>query len=492
MVNGMTDSTSDHMNRSALRLSFALLIAGLCGCVAPATVAPPAPQPVQKQPLAALHVPVDYYKLPNGLRVVLSEDHSVPVATVGVYYNIGFRLEPKDRTGFAHLFEHLMFQGSKNLGKGQFFKLVQGLGGQLNGSTRFDYTNYYEAFPSNALETMLWAEADRMRSLDITQENLVNQQGVVKEEVKVNVLNQPYGGFPWLPLPQYANQNWYNAHNFYGDLQHIDAATLEEARAFFNTYYVPGNAVLVVAGDFDAAQTKGWITQSFAGIASRPVPALPDISEPKQTAEKRATQIDNLAPRPALAFGYHVPPRWTPEYFAFGMIDEIMLQGEASRLHRDLVQKRGYTDDISGGINLLGNMFNYSGPMLWSASLVHDPSTSEAQIMAAIDEDIDRIRTEPVTQEELDRARRTIRSQLYDMVGSSTRLGLVDLLASFALFDDDPARINRIEAEFAKVTPERVLRTAKEYLGRENRTVLVLQPAAQQPDQKKPVAGAKP
>ena len=447
----------------------------LAGC-ATQKAAPPAPTAAApapaKPPVAALAVPVDYYKLPNGLRVVLSADHSVPVATVGVYYNIGFRLEPKDRTGFAHLFEHLMFQGSANLAKGQFFKLVQGLGGQLNGSTRFDFTNYFEAFPSNALETMLWVEADRMRSLALTQENLVNQQGVVKEEVKVNVLNQPYGGFPWLQLPQYANENWYNAHNFYGDLQHIDAATLDEARAFFNTYYVPGNAVLVVAGDFDATQAKAWITQNFASIAARPVPPRPDISEPVQTKEKHASQVDALAPRPALAIGYHVPPRWTPEHFAFGLIDEILLQGDASRLHRDLVQKRGYTDNVSGGINLLGNMFNYSGPMLWSASLVHDPSTTDAQIMAAFDENIARIRTEPVTQDELDRARRTIRSQLYDLVGSSTRLGLVDLLACFALFDDDPARINRIEAEFAKVTPELVLRTAQEYLRPENRTVL--------------------
>ena len=449
----------------------------LSACTTPTAVpdAPPSAPPTAASVPAALNVPIEYYKLGNGLRVVLSEDHSVPVATIGVYYNIGFRLEPKDRTGFAHLFEHLMFQGSQNLAKGQFFKLVQGLGGQLNGSTRFDFTNYHETFPSNALETMVWAEADRMRSLDITPENLANQQKVVKEEVKVNVLNQPYGGFPWLPLPQVANQNWYNAHNFYGDLQHIDAATLDEARAFFNTYYTPSNAVLVIAGDFDPAQVKDWVEKYFAVIQARTAPAIPDISEPKQMAEKRAVQTDALAPRPALAIGYHVPPRWTPEHFAFGIIDEILLQGEASRLHRDLVQKRGYTSGVSGGINLLGNMFNYSGPMLWSASLVHDPATSEAQILAAIDENIERIRTEPVTQEEIDRARRKIRSELYDLVGSSSRLGLVDLLATFALFDDDPSRINRIEAEFAKVTPVTITRTAQEYLRRENRTVLIIE-----------------
>lgn len=474
-----------------LRSTLILMIASVAvGCAAPSPTETPNPvaHSAVGAPVAALNVPVEYYKLRNGLRVVLSEDHSVPVATIGIYYNIGFRLEPKDRTGFAHLFEHLMFQGSKNLPKGEFFKTVEGLGGQLNGSTRFDFTNYYEAFPSNALETMLWAEADRMRSLDITQENLVNQQGVVKEEVKVNVLNQPYGGFPWLQLPQVANENWHNAHNFYGDLQHIDAATLEEARAFFDAYYSPNNAVLVVVGDFEARQTKRWIEQYFGSIPSRPVPALPDISEPRQTAEKRVSQPDALAPRPALALAYHVPPRWTAEHFAFGLIDEILLQGEASRLHRDLVQRRGYTDDISGGINLLGNMFNYSGPMLWSAALLHDPATSEAQIMQAIDENIERMRTELVTQDELDRARRKIRAELYDLVGSSTKLGLVDLLACFALFDDAPSRINSIEAEFAKVTPELIRKTAQEYLRRENRTVLAIEPGAAA--RETPAAGA--
>jgi zinc protease len=463
------------------KLALCVVLGALAAC---AGAPPPAPSPApaaSSGPVAALNVPIDYYKLGNGLRVVLSGDRSVPVATVGIYYNIGFRIEPKDRTGFAHLFEHLMFQGSKNLPKGEFFKTVQGLGGQVNGSTRFDFTNYYETFPSNALQTMLWAEADRMRSLDITQETLVNQQGVVKEEVKVNVLNRPYGGFPWLQLPQVANENWYNAHNFYGDLQHIDAATLEEARNFFETYYAPNNAVLVVAGDFDPVQTKRWIEEYFGSIPARAVPPLPDISEPKQTKEKRVSQTDPLAPRPALAFAYHVPPRGTPEHFAFGLIDEILLQGEASRLHRDLVQRRGYTDEVFGGINLLGNMFNYSGPMLWSGALLHDPATTTEQIMAAIDENIERLRTELVSTEELDRARRKIRSELYDLVGSSTKLGLVDLLACFALFDDDPGAINRIEAEFAQVTPELIRAVAQEYLRPENRTVLTIEPGAAAP-----------
>lgn len=191
--------------------------------------------PLSASPEAAdsFTVPVIYYKLPNGLRVVLSPDPSAPTVATAIYYRIGFRVEPRDRTGFAHLFEHMMFQGSQNLGKMEFIKLVQQNGGVLNGSTRFDFTDYFEILPANKLETALWAEADRMKGLAVTQENLKNQQGVVGNEVKVNVLNRSYGGFPWLWMPQYANQNWYNSHNFYGDLKDIEAAKLEEVGLFF-------------------------------------------------------------------------------------------------------------------------------------------------------------------------------------------------------------------------------------------------------------------
>src|SRR6516165_6631296 len=205
---------------------------------------------------AAFHVPVEYYKLPNGLRVALSTDHTAPTVTIGVYYRIGFRIEPRDRTGFAHLFEHMMFQGSANLGKMEFIKLVQSNGGTLNGSTRFDFTNYFEVLPSNKLETALWAEADRMSSLAVTDENLKNQQGVVGNEVKVNVLNRPYGGFPWIDLPMAANSNWYNAHNFYGDLTDIEAAKLDEVNTFFSTYYAPNNAALAIVGDINIPEAK--------------------------------------------------------------------------------------------------------------------------------------------------------------------------------------------------------------------------------------------
>jgi predicted Zn-dependent peptidase len=214
---------------------------------------------------------------------------------VGVYYNIGFRIEPRNRTGFAHLFEHMMFQGSENLGKMEFIQLVQKNGGTMNGSTRFDFTNYWEVMPAHKLETALWAEADRMKGLKITQENLTNQQGVVKNEVKVNVLNQPYGGFPWLDMPQYANKNWYNAHNFYGDLADLDSARLEDVDAFFKTYYAPNNAALVVHGDFEIPAAKKWIDQYFSKIPAAKLPPKPDLKEPAQEKELRFTKEDRLA-----------------------------------------------------------------------------------------------------------------------------------------------------------------------------------------------------
>lgn len=424
---------------------------------------------------SSFSVPVEYHKLGNGLKVVLSQDKTAPTVVVAVYYNIGFRIEPKDRTGFAHLFEHMMFQGSQNLGKMEFIRLVQRNGGVLNGSTRFDFTNYFEILPSHKLETALWAEADRMRGLAITQDNLTNQQGVVKNEVKVNVLNQPYGGFPWLDMPQYANENWYNAHNFYGELEDLDAATLSDVKDFFNTFYAPNNAVVVVVGDFENAEGLAMIKKYFGDIPSQNQPAKPDIREPRQEKEKTFTKKDTLAHRPALAFAYHMPPRNTPEYYAMGLLDQILLQGDDSKLTQMLAKKKGYTDNVNGGINLLGNMFNYNGPMLWMASLIHDPATAPADIMKTVEEVIEESRTTLVDKASLDRAIVKLRSDLYDNMGGFFGFGRADLMAAFALFDDNPARINTLEDEFKKMTPELIRKTAQEYLRPTNRTVLVLE-----------------
>ncbi len=422
---------------------------------------------------------VEYHKLDNGLKVVISEDHSVPTTTIGVYYGIGFRIEPRDRTGFAHLFEHMMFQGSEYLGKNEFINLVNSNGGILNGSTRFDFTNYFEVVPSNATETFIWAEADRMRGLNITQENLTNQQGVVKNEVKVNVLNQPYGGFPWLDLPQLANTNWYNAHNFYGDLEDLDAATLEDVQQFFDDFYAPNNAVLVVAGDIDPKKTLAQVKKYFGDIPASDNLTFPDVSEPRQEAEKRAEKIDPLAPQPALGLAWHAPERGTPEWYAMIMLDYILLKGEDSRLHQRLVQEKGYGSFVTGGVNWpLGTPYNYNGPMILTAYTIHDGAYAAADIIADIDAVVADLQENPVTSEELARARTKVRSNFYNTVGDGNRIGLIDMLATFALFDDNPKRVNEIITEFDVVTPELIKKTAQEYLRTTNRSIIELKAGA--------------
>jgi predicted Zn-dependent peptidase len=444
----------------------AVVLAGLAGATG-----------ASAQQAARLQVPVEYYKLPNGLKVVLSRDATTPTACVAVYYNIGFRNEPKNRTGFAHLFEHMMFQGSANLGKMEFIKLVESNGGLLNGSTRFDFTNYFQVVPSHVLEPVLWAEADRMRSLAINADNLKNQQEVVKNEVKVNVLNQPYSTFPWIDLPMAANENWYNAHNFYGDLKDLDAATLADVDSFFKTFYSPNNAVVVVTGDFSADQTKAWIQKYFGAIPAVKLPPPPDLREPRQVKEKRAERTDALATRPALGIAYHLPDRLTPEWYAFGLIDQAIAQGGDSLLYDDLVRKKGLTGGVDAGINWgLGNMFDYSGPMLWMAQFFHDATTTPDKLLAGIDGVVESVRKQGLDQATLDRARVKMRSSLYASLEQFAGFGRANLLASFALFDDDPSRINKLEDEFAKVTPELVRKTAQEYLRAGNRTVYVIKP----------------
>jgi len=461
---------------------FVLIVVALYGC-------DPAQEPIAQDQseeagasstISEFQVPVQYHKLENGLRVVLSQDMTTPIVTVAVYYNIGFRIEPRERTGFAHLFEHMMFQGSENLGKMEFVQLIQRNGGVLNGSTRFDFTNYFEIVPAHKLETILWAEADRMRSLDITQENLTNQQGVVKNEVKVNVLNSPYGGFPWLDMPQYANENWFNAHNFYGDLDDLDAASLDDVADFFQRFYAPNNAAVVIVGDFDYDEALAMVEEHFGDIASSPEEiVLPDISEPRQEKEKRASRLDPLATKPGFAFAYHVPERLTPEWYAMGLLDQILLQGEDSLLYQSLVKNEGIASSVTGGINaLLGNMLNYQGPMLWLASFVHDADVADEDIVAAIDSVIESVQSAPVDAEALARAKIKWRSSFYNNASATFGFGRADLLASLALFDDNPQSINSFEAEINKVTPDLIQKTAQEYLRSSNRTILVLEAGA--------------
>lgn len=426
--------------------------------------------------IARPDVPLEYYKLPNGLKVVLSHDMTTPTVVVAVYYNVGFRSEPRNRTGFAHLFEHMMFQGSTNLGKMDFVRLVESNGGLLSGSTHFDFTKYFQVVPAHVLEPILWAEADRMRGLVVDIDTLETQQDVVKNEIRGSLVNQPYGGFPWTDLPIAANTNWHNAHNFAGELEHLDAATLEDVREFFRTYFAPNNAVLVVTGDFVPNQARAWVEKYFATIPPAKLPAPPDVREPRQEQEKRTGRTAPLATRPALGLAYHVPDRLTPEWYAFGLLDQALAQGPDSLLYDALVRKAGITGQLQAGINWgRGNMFDYSGPMLWTAHLFHDTNVPADRIVTVIDQVIEPIRKNGLDERSIARAQLKMRSTLYSYLEEFAGAGRANLLASFALFDDDPTIVNRLEDGFAQVTAERLQQTAAEYLRPANRTVYVIE-----------------
>jgi zinc protease len=423
-----------------------------------------------------LNVPVVYYKLPNGLKVVISEDHMAPVVTVGVYYNVGMRLEPKGRTGFAHLFEHMMFQGSANVKKFEHAKYVEANGGSLNGHTDFDYTNYYETLPSNRVEMALWLESDRMRSLDISEENLKNQQNVVSEEVRVNVLNQPYQLFEWIELWKNAFTNWHNSHNGYGELDEINAATIEDVRSFFKTYYAPNNAVLTIVGDVEVAEVKKMVEKHFSGIPSQPAPVRADLTEPAQTKEKRVSQTDKLANLPALATGYHLPPQNSPDFPAMALLVQILQGDDSARWYQRLVKEKELTLDLSGGLNYFGNEFDYTGPMVMTTRTTYKPGHTADEILREMDAVVADVSTKGVTEKELADAKVRYRSNFYSQLESS--MGKAHLLSALALFRDDPNQINSLLTPFENVTVAQIKTAAAKYLVASNRTVIDRVPEA--------------
>jgi zinc protease len=446
---------------------FTAMVAVLCLSAIPTAAATPAKD---------VNIPVVYYKLPNGLRVVISEEHVARVVSVAVYYNVGFRVEPKGRTGFAHLFEHMMFQGSANVKKFEHAKYVEANGGSLNGHTDFDYTNYYQTLPSNRVEMGLWLESDRMRSLDVSEENLKNQQNVVSEEVRVNVLNQPYQLFEWIDLWQNAFQNWNNAHNGYGDLADINAATIEDVRSFFKTYYAPNNAVLSVVGDVDVPEVKKMIEKHFGTIPSQPSPPKPDLTEPPQTKEKRLSQTDKLANLPALATGYHIPAQDSPDFPAMALLVLILQGDDSSRWYQRLVKEKELSLDLTGGLNYFGNEFDYYGPMIMTTRTTYKPGKTADQILSEMDAAVAEIVQKGVTEKELADAKIRFRSNFYNQLESA--FGKAHLLSVLSLFRDDPNQINSLLKPFENVTNEQVKTVAKKYLVGANRTVIDRVPAA--------------
>jgi zinc protease len=366
-------------------------------------------------PLPSPSFDLHHVTLSNGLRVVLAPDRSAPVVGIAVLYDVGIRSEPEGRTGFAHLFEHLMFQGSANLEKLEHFRYVQSSGGMFNGSTHFDYTNYFEALPSNALERGLFLEADRMLSPRITEENLANQIAVVKEEIRVNVLNRPYGGFPWLELPPVLFETFPNAHNGYGGFVDLESATVEDATDFFHRYYAPANAVLAVAGDLDVDQTVDLIEKHFGGIPKRRRPVRPDFGEPPLTSERRAVTTDAHAPIPAVALGYRVPDpvAQLDEHLAGVLLSEILTEGDASRLQRRLVHRDRVVTDVSAYLGEFGDPFDERDPTAFTITAHYPNPESLERILAAVDEELARVAADGLQPGELDRVRTRTVSVLF-------------------------------------------------------------------------------
>jgi predicted Zn-dependent peptidase len=423
--------------------------------------------------LPAPSYPVERATLANGLRVVLAPDRTSPVVAVAVHYDVGFRSEPEGRTGFAHLFEHLMFQGSENVGKAEHPKYVQAAGGIFNGSTHPDFTDYFELLPSGALELALFLEADRMRAPKITQENLNNQIAVVQEEIRVNVMNRPYGGFPWITLPPVAFDTFPNAHNGYGDFTELQAANLADAGSFFDAYYAPGNAVLAVVGDIDPAEALVLVERHFGDVPARPVPARPSFAEPVPTEERRATLTDALAPQPALAIGYRVPDPVADlaGYLPFVVLTEILTSGDASRLERRLVQKDRSVTDVGAYLGTFGDPFDQRDPLLLTVRAVHPADSSAGLILTQVDEELDRLATEGLQDGELDRVQARLVAGL--LREADETLARASGVATHELYHGRPELINELPVLLGEVDAGAVSAAAASLRG-QGRSVLEL------------------
>jgi predicted Zn-dependent peptidase len=420
-------------------------------------------------------VAVERLTLPNGLRVVLAPDRSAPVVGVAVVYDVGIRSEPQGRTGFAHLFEHLMFQGSASLEKLAHFRHVQGSGGTFNGSTHLDFTDYYEMLPSNALERALFLEADRMRGPRLTEENLRNQVDVVKEEIRVNVLNRPYGGFPWLKLPPVLFETFPNAHDGYGSFDDLEAATVPDAAEFFERYYAAGNAVVAVAGDLDVGRTAELVARHFGDVPARAAPDLPAFTEPDLSAERRQSYVDKLAPLPAFAAAWRVPDPITnfAGYLPYVVLAEVLTDGDASRLVRRLVLTDRIATSVGGYVSIMGEPFETRDPtaLLIQAHLPHAGSVE--RVLAVVAEEVDRVAQDGLEPGELDRT--VARMSTHLLRDTDTVLNRALHCAVHEQQRSDPALSHDLPRRLAEVTGEQV-RTAAASLATNRRATVEVVP----------------
>jgi len=420
---------------------------------------------------AARNVRVDFKEstLKNGLRVIYVEDHSAPVIALSITYNVGSRDERQGRTGFAHLFEHMMFKGSENVGSGEHFLLVFNNGGNMNGTTNEDRTNYFEILPANQLDLALFLESDRMKSLAITKENLDNQRNAVQEERRIGVDNEPYGKSDER-LQELVYDNFAYKHTTIGSMEDLNAATVDDVAAFFKMYYAPNNAVLVLVGDFKPDEALAKIRASFESISRQPTPPNVDMTEPAQKEERRATVDDVLARAPRVDIAYKAVPGNTADFYALQVLSNILQSGQSSRLYQTLVKDKEMVSNVNGSMAEMRGV----GGFYTTATL--RPSVKIDDVASAIYAEMDRLKKEPIADWELQKAKNTTRRNFINSLQSS--LARAVTLGQYTVYYNDPSLINTRLDKVAAVTKEDVQRVANKYLIDTNRTVVITMPKA--------------
>jgi len=414
-----------------------------------------------------VHIPITSSTLPNGLRVVLSEDHSAPTYSIAVVYDVGSRNEREGRTGFAHLFEHMMFQGSENVGKGEHDFLVFSNGGSANGTTDEDRTLYYETLPANQLELGVFLEADRMKSLAVTQANLDNQRNAVQEERRLRVDNQPYGK-TFESISEIAYDNPAYKHSVIGSMADLNAASIDDVSSFFKMYYAPNNAVVAIVGDFKSADALAVIQKYFGDIKRQPAPPKVDMTEPAQTAERRKSLDDGFAQLSRIDIVYKIPPSNTPDWYALDVLGDVLGAGQSSRLYQELVKDK----ELAVGLGVGPQQAR--GPALFSVAANVRPGKSADELEKAIEADLDRVKTSGITADELSKVMMQERvSHVRQLQGT---LGRAAQLAEDTTFYGTPELINTQMDNYHKVTAADVQRVAQKYLTQNNRSVIVTVP----------------
>ena len=444
------------MTRSPLRavLVSTLLVAN--GLSAQAAVTPPKLQ-------------YDISTLPNGLTVVLSEDHSTPIVHLGVWYHVGSKNEKKGRTGFAHLFEHLMFKGSKNVGPEEHTSLVASVGGQSNAYTTDDETVFWQTLPSQFLPLAAWLEADRMATLRVDKDNFINEREVVKEERRMRVDNQPYGRLNEIIYEQAFTTHPYK-HPTIGSMGDLEAASVEDVREFYRTYYVPENATLVIVGDFDTAQAKTLVNQYFGRVPKADHPVPRDIpKEPPQTAEKRAT-LEEAWPLPAVVVAYHITYDGHPDSYPLHIASKVLSDGESSRIYQKLVYERQLAVSAFGGANLIED------PNLFYAVAVVQPGQLPENAITALIDELDRLKAEPISERELQRAKNQF-ARDYILGRESDQQKALQLAHAVVIHNDITTADGEFEI-FQKISAADVQRVAQTYFTEQNRVVLTIMPSS--------------